>query len=423
MVNTIYEATGGALTPTESKMLNTSTVAFDFTTACAFDLTAQWGAAQGTESITGTNVAAYVPGAPVTSVAGATGATLPDFTYASNTLQATATGKVDLNLAPATTGFRVPVAAGAAPTVDGQLAMNSTNHHLEVGSNGATVDLQAGSGYNTVQANGGALTARSILNFVGDCITGVDVGGTTTTIRDLNSRTSACIWDEFIGGSLSAGQIGALGWQFVNNGSGGTLHSYQAIAGHPGVLQLQTPTSAGNQDQYLYLSNNGGDQFDLSETFDTTTIFQMVTNDNTSQMRLCVMKGTFASPVSSATNSPNDSICIEKVFADTSWFGITRAAGTADTRTAAIASCDTSWHYFEIKRVDANTIGFAIDGGSVQCITTAGSLPGACSAGVTSATHIPTGGAGFEVQVEASNTVAHQFNTDRWTNFISGLTR
>ena len=77
--NGVAEFTGSALTASELKVLNTSNVSFDFTTSCAMDVTAQWGAAQSGESITGTGVTAYVPGAPVTSVGGATGAVKSGF--------------------------------------------------------------------------------------------------------------------------------------------------------------------------------------------------------------------------------------------------------------------------------------------------------------------------------------------------------
>jgi len=327
-----------------------------------------------------------------------------------------------------------------SPTVNGKCRDSGTSTYptggqvigraLATGSVGTiqNIDLfpaenKASSGYSTAQSNGTAQTPRATINFVGDCISGSDTGGTTTSVRIFDSRTMACQWDEFMGGSTSTGQIGALGWQFINNGSGGTLHAYQAIAGHPGVMQLQTPTSAANQDQYLYLANNGGDQWDMSDTWDTVTIFQMVTSDATAQVRLCVMTNLFGSPASSAANSPNDSVCLEKLFTDTSWFGITRSSSSADTRTSAVGTVDSNWHYLECKRVDANTIGFAMDGGPVQCITTAGSLPGACAGGTTGATHIIAGGVGFEIQVESSNTTAHQFNIDRWTNLITGLTR
>ncbi|HXI42726.1 MAG TPA: hypothetical protein VNH83_22280, partial [Bryobacteraceae bacterium] len=263
-------------------------------------------------------------------------------------------------------------------------------------------EMKASSGYATAQSNGISQPQRATINVVGDCISGSDTGGSTTNVRILDSRTMACQWDEFMGGSTSAGQIGALGWQFISNGSGGTLHSYQAIAGHPGVMQLQTPTNAANQDQYLYLANNGGDQWDMSDTWDTVTIFQAVTSDSSVQARLCVMANVFGSPSSNAANSPNNSVCLEKLFADTSWFGITRNSSIADTRTPAVGTADSNWHYLEIKRLDGNTIGFAMDGGLLQCITTAGSLPGACAGGTISATHIIAGGVGFEIQVESS---------------------
>ncbi len=74
IVNTILEFTSSAETPSEVKVLNSSLVAFDFTTSCAFEIKAQWGAGQSGEEILGTGVAAYIPGAPVTSVNGMTGA-------------------------------------------------------------------------------------------------------------------------------------------------------------------------------------------------------------------------------------------------------------------------------------------------------------------------------------------------------------
>ena len=47
---------------------------FDCTATQAFDFKAQWGAAQVGESVFGQGVGLYIPGAPVTSVNGKTGA-------------------------------------------------------------------------------------------------------------------------------------------------------------------------------------------------------------------------------------------------------------------------------------------------------------------------------------------------------------
>ena len=62
ITNGIVELTGSALTDTTAQVLNTTTVLYDFTTPCAFDVTAQWGAAQSGETIQGTNVAAWFAG-------------------------------------------------------------------------------------------------------------------------------------------------------------------------------------------------------------------------------------------------------------------------------------------------------------------------------------------------------------------------
>jgi hypothetical protein len=62
ITNGFVELTGSALTDTTAKVLNTTTVAFDFTTACVFDVTAKWGAAQVGETFQGTNGAAWFPG-------------------------------------------------------------------------------------------------------------------------------------------------------------------------------------------------------------------------------------------------------------------------------------------------------------------------------------------------------------------------
>jgi hypothetical protein len=74
---TIFGAQPGA-TNTAPKTMgsasNTSNVAYDFTTSCAFDVTATWGSAVSGDLITGTNVALWIPGAPVSSVNGQTGA-------------------------------------------------------------------------------------------------------------------------------------------------------------------------------------------------------------------------------------------------------------------------------------------------------------------------------------------------------------
>ncbi len=62
MTNGAIELYGTAHSPSVAEVLNTANVSFDFTAPCLMDVTAQWGAAQVGESITGTNIAAWIPG-------------------------------------------------------------------------------------------------------------------------------------------------------------------------------------------------------------------------------------------------------------------------------------------------------------------------------------------------------------------------
>lgn len=73
--NCIFEATGATLTAAgEGPMQTASTWTVDTTGTLAIDLQATWDSTTGSPTITATNVAAWIPGAPVTSVNTKTGA-------------------------------------------------------------------------------------------------------------------------------------------------------------------------------------------------------------------------------------------------------------------------------------------------------------------------------------------------------------
>jgi hypothetical protein len=134
ITNGIVELTGSGLTDTTAQVLNTTTVAYDFTTPCVFDVTAQWGAAQSGETIQGTNVAAWFPGGIVTSVYGLVGAVSPTahnesapLTCAAASSSATAyTCSTSPTFTPAANDcvlLVADVASGSSPT----LAVNSAS--------------------------------------------------------------------------------------------------------------------------------------------------------------------------------------------------------------------------------------------------------------------------------------------------------
>lgn len=70
IANCIFVGTGSTLTPGEAPMFVSSAWTIDTTATEAVDLQATWSTATGSPTITSTNVAAWIPGAPVTSFSG-----------------------------------------------------------------------------------------------------------------------------------------------------------------------------------------------------------------------------------------------------------------------------------------------------------------------------------------------------------------
>jgi collagen type VII alpha len=73
IANCIFEGTGATLTPGEAAMFTSSAWTIDTTATEVIDVVATWSTATGSPTLTSTNVAAWIPGAPVTSVFGQTG--------------------------------------------------------------------------------------------------------------------------------------------------------------------------------------------------------------------------------------------------------------------------------------------------------------------------------------------------------------
>lgn len=86
-----------------------------------------------------------------TTSAGAVAVTCGTAVVRSNTTNTAGSSMtLDMSAASATAGLKIPVAAGAIPTTDGFIALNSTTHALTTGSNGITiVQAAAATGTNT----------------------------------------------------------------------------------------------------------------------------------------------------------------------------------------------------------------------------------------------------------------------------------
>lgn len=209
--------------------------------------------------------------------------------------------------------------------------------------------------------------------------------------RPSSSPGAVYMMDDFFGNNVNGPDIGELGW----TGIVGSPSSIANEASHPGMIQMQTTTTAG-----FYLSKSASvAEFLPSLTFDATFIFKLQQSDAATLSRV----GIGLNP---ASNPPADGIYIEKLAADTQWFGVTRAA-SSQTRTAALASTSTNWVKIRIRRIDASTVGFTLDSGSeVQATLT-----------------IPTNGVYPFYFLQSTNASTKGITVDFFDIVLTGMTR
>jgi len=93
-----------------------------------------------------------------------------------------------------------------SPT-NGMMWYNSSTHALNFRDNGATLNLLAGSFYNTVQANTSAQTQRPNLNFKSDFTVADNSGNSSTDISIASTKLSSGVWTPTVtaGTNVSAG--------------------------------------------------------------------------------------------------------------------------------------------------------------------------------------------------------------------------
>jgi hypothetical protein len=213
-------------------------------------------------------------------------------------------------------------------------------------------------GLSVVQDEGSALTARDTINFRGILVTASDDSPNTRTNVDIfNPQSMAFYYDDFM--DLQATVLGR--W----NTTSGTLTNRAAEASHPGIFRRL----ANNQSTWMFTpsvtsSSNG---FLLpADTFDLHFFIRVNNDDSNVTYRIGLYGGTNAS----SSAQPSDGIYFEKLTTDTDWFGVCRAASSQTRSTSPGAVSAAAWARLRIRRIDASTIGFTIDGGTEQTVTT-----------------------------------------------------
>jgi hypothetical protein len=177
---------------------------------------------------------------------------------------------------------------------------------------------------------------------------------------DGSGYGSVYMKDEFMSGTTEDGEAGSLGWSLTNGNADYTT----IVADHPGILERGTGAVA-NTLAYtytppgLFTASRG---FLPNEYFDSVWIALAVQTDTDTAMRIGHLSAGGGNP-------PADGLYFEKLFADTNWFAVSRAANV-QTRYNTTIAVDTNWHRFEIRRSASGAIEFLIDG-TVRATATA----------------------------------------------------
>ncbi|RZJ47414.1 MAG: hypothetical protein EON87_00845 [Brevundimonas sp.] len=212
---------------------------------------------------------------------------------------------------------------------------------------------------------------------------------TTAFVRlersDLTAPT--ILRDEFAVASTESGEIGEMGWSFT----AGTWNLIPPEASHPGICRRASTAVSGTVAS-CYLGGGGtATILRWDQTEEQTWIVRPLTTDADYDVRVGVFSDGTANP-------PSNGVYFERLAADTSWFGVTRASAS-QTRSAALASFAGDWFKLRIRRIDASTVGFTINGGTE--VTQTGNVFGGTTALVIGMQIIPTSTNARSVDVDA----------------------
>lgn len=246
----------------------------------------------------------------------------------------------------------------------------------DAGTGDVTVNLQA-------QASGGVLlydASGSPTHYTagasGQVLTKQNDGSwaAANPSSTFDASTTAFFADEFLGGmaldSAMSNVIVSQGW---NTSYGGDyVMSLNGEAGHPGIYRISTGTSSGSVISMALDAASGASRASrqtiaVADMFEVVWIARLISNDLNTIVRLGLSVTANEGGRAFTETTPYTGIYLEKLGADTSWYGVCRHANV-QTRSAAVTSSGTGWIRIRIRR-DGNIIKFSINGGAEQSVS------------------------------------------------------
>lgn len=276
-------------------------------------------------------------------------------------------------------------AAGGGTLAESSLALTDiTTNNVSTSKHGFAPKLPNdatkyldGTGAYTVPAGGGG--------------GGYDGGRPTAPLSNFYFR------DDFLGGSYG-GTATAL-WDCFN-ASGAPV---TGVANHPGIMQVGNATINTVASLSFDKWNNNTPQIvcsNASQLFEINWVFKLTGVMSNTNFRCGLAYDNTAI-------APAHGIYVEKLAADTTFFGVTRAAST-QSRTAAMATAVIgTWYLVRVRRIDATTVGFTVNGGTE----------------VTATANIPTNAINPFIHIYSADANLKQIDVDYFDISITGLTR
>lgn len=287
---------------------------------------------------------------------------------------------VTLSTAQGTTNFLRGDGTYAAPPAGGSVAWGAITGTLS-----AQTDLQAELNLKaniasptftgTVTLPAGQVINGVTLTTGGSATTFLNAAGTYTTPAGggagsdpTDPSVAQVIVDEFLMGSLETGEIGALGWSFLNGSAAGVN-----AAGRPGIVRRTSGATASQVASFF--AGNAGNQGILR--FGDVDEMTWIVSPTTAGADFTIRVGFFEDMT--VGGNPLGAH-FERLSTDTNWFAKTVIGGPTATRTdTTVALTAGGWFKLKVRRITDTNYGFTINGGTEISITTNTPPPGSAT--------------------------------------------